>query len=134
MRTITTALVLFVSLIIGGCSTIYRTPGAESLAQSDLAVLEHDPSKYDLIIEEVDEAWRGLGMKNRYELTPGTHSLGIRLQAIGYTSDRITLWFDAKTGRTYVTQSVFDAKSMKWWVAILEKDTGERVDRRSRQN
>lgn len=123
-------LVAALVLLLSGCATSFTAPGAAQLPSEQLGILEHpDPVHGGIVIEQVDEKWRGTGLITSYRLTPGTHSLGVRVNLAFYSSARAQRWFDVKPGGRYLIQAATDRAAERWGFWIIDKDSGQRVDR-----
>ncbi|MDQ0038092.1 hypothetical protein J2W30_005879 [Variovorax boronicumulans] len=121
-------------LVIGlattaGCTSVYRTPGAEAVAGSELAVLEYNGGlAIGVNIIEVDGKHRGAGFFRRYELTPGAHSITVALNlGLGFSAKSQLLTFEAKASEVYDLK--YEIKNTgyntgTWRVWIEEKATG----------
>jgi len=124
---------LLCCLTIAACASTYSGQGVESLAPEQIGILEHDdPVNGGIVIEEVDGHWRGVGMMTRYRLTPGPHSLGVKVNLAFYSSDRVVRWLAVKPGKVYSIQAATDAGALRWGFWIVDKATGERVDSETR--
>jgi hypothetical protein len=124
---------IILSLIISGCASVYRSPSSESLKPSEMAVIEDkDPVHSGIVIVYVDGKWRGFGIIESYELPPGEHSITVALNKHFYKSSleggTITRWFQARAGRVYIIGVDIDMVAMKWGIAIVDKELGQRVD------
>lgn len=121
--------VCIASVLLLGCSNVYRTPGYETAKTSELALLEHrDPKESGVIIGDIDGKWRGLGAKNVYELSPGEHSITASVFKGDFRSANMTRWFKADTGGMYEFISIVDMANMKWNFHVVDKKTSKNVD------
>lgn len=120
-----------VVLHLTGCAATYRTPGSESLPLSQLAILEHNsPTKSGITITKVDGKGRGFGIFERFELTPGEHSI-TAYPLLPYHGPEITRWFHAKEAGAYRVEAILNTtnrKAMWWSLGVTDKETGQRVD------
>ena len=120
---------IILSLMISGCATVYRSPGSELLKPSEMAVINKSSIHSDIVITTVNGKRRGpLDIIERCELSPGEHSITVALHKDGYTGGEITRWFQAQAGQEYVINAVIDTVAMKWGIAIVDKNLGQRVD------
>jgi hypothetical protein len=69
-------LILSIGLSLQGCSTVYRQAGLEKVSRSEVAVIEVASCGDECpIIQEIDGAWRGMGLFKEYEVKPGTRTV-----------------------------------------------------------
>lgn len=65
-----------VAFTLGGCATVYRSPGGEKADVSQLAVLHNDP-KFVKVVAINGES-PGLGNWERFELVPGRYEVEVK--------------------------------------------------------
>ncbi|QOF80056.1 hypothetical protein [Variovorax sp. 38R] len=120
---------------LSGCATsTYKGLGTEALPVASLAVLENNDHMKTNIIE-VDGRHRGNGFFNRYELTPGSHTLKIDLYVgIGARGTPPTIRFDVAAGETYelrymakVVEFGYPSTTYQWRPQIVNKRTGVEI-------
>jgi hypothetical protein len=112
--------------LLAGCASTYRQEGLT--ANEPSAVVEMEGS--DVIIQEIDGKWRGVGTFKQYELKPGARRL--RLLYIGQRvqgTTAIIVEFKAEAGRTYIARSNANPTTMKWSPQVLDARTQEVVSR-----
>ena len=118
--------ILIMFALISGCASVYKQYEGVQLSDDKIAILEHpDPMNSYFILEDVDGAWRGTGLIERYELLPGEHSITCSLHNPLRTSKKVTVYFKAVAGKKYVAEALTDYK--RWTVEIKDKATGEVV-------
>jgi hypothetical protein len=83
-----------------------------------------------MTIRFIDGKSRGFGIIERYELTPGNHSITAGLNLYGYHGNEITHSFTAKAGGTYSIKPLVSTKIMRWGFRIIDKATGKPVEHR----
>lgn len=113
----------------------YLDPAAAGLPKDQLAVLEHpDPAHSRIVITYVDGKYRGLGIKDKYVLSPGKHvvraSAGTVSEQPGkslITGGYYDLEFEAKAGEVYVIGVDFFEDRMEYVSYIKERSTGRIV-------
>ena len=127
---------LLLCVLVSGCATTYTSPDASNFSASQLGTLEHpDPVHSGVVIEQIDGKWRGTGIITSYKLTPGRHSVGARATAVFVNSafyqgaKRAVRWFDVSPGAHYVIETKIDTAALRWNFWIIDKNTGQRVDR-----
>lgn len=122
------------SASLAGCVAIYRTPGAESVPLEKLAMLEyHGGAVSGYSISQVDGRRRGVGVFERFELTPGEHSVTVEVVTPFTYSKPIILKFNAVEQRTYELKHDLSStgRTMSVWTTwIVDKGTGQRVSTR----
>jgi len=123
-------ILILLCISVTGCATTYTSKGASQLPAQQLGTLEHpDPVHGGIVIERVDGQWRGVGLITSYRLTPGRHSLGVRVNRAFSASGRVVRWFDVKPGGRYLIEAATDTAAKRWGFWIIDKETGQRVDR-----
>lgn len=116
-------------LALTGCAGSYQSPGLRQVPESKVAVLEHaDPVHGGIVVQSIDGAWRGIGIKHQYLLTPGTHSVGVALNKAFLVSGEVTRLLEAKPGGRYEIKGLVDESAKRWDFVIIDKRSGLRVD------
>ncbi len=116
------------ALLLSSCST-YRMPNLPEGGYANIAVLEvKDKENHKFFITEVDGRFRGIGLIERYELTPGIRSIKAEVNPTYWGGDSITRYFDAQAGKQYFFVINDDIQNKKWGFSIIEKTTGKKVD------
>lgn len=96
---------------------------------ANIAVLEvKDKQLHKFFITEVDGRFRGIGLIERYELTPGIRSIKAEVNPTYWGGNSITRTFNAQAGKEYFFVINDDIENKKWGFSIIEKTTGEKVD------
>lgn len=129
--------IALVSCASGG---MYRDPASSGIPESELAILEHpNPTHSQIIITYVDGKYRGLGIIDRYLLSPGKHTIrasggiakdpkpGEKPGKSLITGGYYDLEFNAESGKTYTIGIDFFQDEMKYYSYIKEKSTGKIV-------
>lgn len=120
------------SLLLIGCTTVYRQGGIQSSDPAQIAVIEAEPCKNNqcLLVQEIDGKWRGPGWIKRYELLPGTRKLKLVFMAPGVQGQKaILVEFDARAGSTYVIREDANYATMKWNPTVVDVSTQEVVSK-----
>ena len=118
------------ALLLSGCATTYVAGDVSHAGSGQFGTLEHDdPVHGGIVIEQIDGKWRGLGIIKSYQLSPGEHSLGVRVNLPFYSSKRVVRWFNVKAGERYSIEAATDEAAHRWGFWILDERTGVRVDR-----
>lgn len=113
-------------VVLAGCSKVYKQYEGELLSADEMAIFEHaNPAKSFYSVNKVDGKWRGVGLFERYEFSPGEHSITFTVTSPAYSSLPITLYFNARAGQTYYAKETVIAN--RWGIDILNKKTGETV-------
>jgi hypothetical protein len=119
-------LILSIGLSLQGCSTVYRQAGLEKVSRSEVAVIEVASCGDECpIIQEIDGAWRGMGLFKEYEVKPGTRTVKFIYVKGGLSGTHgLIVSFDAKQGEVYGVRANADHSLKKWRPEIIDKATG----------
>lgn len=120
-------LCLLLAALLAACATRYVDPAAR---EGRAATLVH-PGALDtgVLIDRLDGKPLGVRPVSMFTLAPGEHSLRVRANAAFSRSTPVTCWFDAAPGGRYRVVAAVDRDAAGWGFAIVDEDTGQRVDR-----
>ena len=117
------------AVIVAGCASVYTDSAASGLSDNEVAILSHpDPVHGGIVIEQIDGRWRGTGLINTYRLSPGKHSMGVRVNLPFYRSDKVVRWIDVKPGGRYSVEAATDVEAERWGFWVVDSGTRKRVD------
>ena len=117
-------------ILLAGCATTYTDANLRNISPGQTGTLEQsDPIHSGVVIDKMDGVWLGLRPKKLYQLAPGEHSLAVRANLAFYSSSSEVRWFDVAPGGSYSIQTIADTGTGGWAFGIIDKSTGERIDR-----
>jgi hypothetical protein len=119
--------------ILIGCASVY-TQNSGGLPIDAIAVLEHNWSESGggLIVQRVDDKWRGLGAIQRYELLPGEHTLTVAyFDGAFMGTGKLLVKFNAESGKTYSLKEL--SEGLRWSAAVVDKESGAIVSETTRK-
>lgn len=123
---------LLAAAALAGCASgTYRTPEAQHLATSAVAVLEQSKPAV-VTVSAVNGKSRPWGLFERYELLPGLNRVTVRLVEGGTTrtSDPLELEFTAESAATYVLRGsslAVGPSGGRWNAWVTHKQSGKTV-------
>jgi hypothetical protein len=130
-------LIVGVSMMLGCADQQYRDPNAKNYPADQLGVLDHpDPVHSHIVITYVDGKYRGVGIFDKYYLTPGRHTIRASGGTLGtpptfntngtslLTGGYYDLEFVVEPGKEYVIGIEFYKAEMRWFSYIKDKSTG----------
>jgi len=116
------------ALLMAGCATVYRSPGAEQTPVSELAILS--VKSKNASIRKIDGVLRLVGTIKKLELTPGVRSITSYLVSGYAPAGEVTIEFEARAGEEYELMAARNVEQWRWESWIVRKGTDVVVSNR----
>lgn len=121
------------SLLLTGCASTWRSPGAEGADTKQLAILTSTPTQ--TVVVGINGKRPGFGVWGRFELQPGITQLDVAPNAAKVGTIKggsVRIGFQAEAGRQYrlLAGSVYQGEgNVRWRPWIVDEATGKTVSK-----
>jgi len=111
--------------VVFDTTVVYRSPGAESIPVSELAILHLIPRNAS--IHKIDGELHAVATVRKLELMPGTRSISTYLVSGYAPAGGVTMKFKALAGVEYELKAMHNDKDWHWESWIVRKGTDKVV-------